>query len=107
MAYIDWKQGFYDDVLSGKTAYYSNLVPELMKNDLILSDAPVQGLAQADLALQGLVDEGEELLPVFGQAALQGQIVRGVVAGEVQRVHVQMLDEQAALLQNVVGASRP
>lgn len=24
--YIDWKQGFYDDVLSGKTAYYSNLI---------------------------------------------------------------------------------
>ena len=31
VAYIDWKQGFYDDVLSGKTQYYSNLVPELMK----------------------------------------------------------------------------
>ena len=31
VAYIDWKQGFYDDVLSGKTAYYSNLVPELIK----------------------------------------------------------------------------
>lgn len=31
VAYIDWKQGFYDDVMSGKTAYYSNLVPELMK----------------------------------------------------------------------------
>lgn len=29
--YIDWKQGFYDDVLSGKTEYYSYLVPELMK----------------------------------------------------------------------------
>ena len=28
VAYIDWKQRFYDDVLSGKTAYYSNLVPE-------------------------------------------------------------------------------
>ena len=26
MAYIDWKQGFYDDVLSGKTKYYSNLI---------------------------------------------------------------------------------
>lgn len=26
--YIDWKQGFYDDVLSGKTEYYSNLLPE-------------------------------------------------------------------------------
>ncbi len=25
--YIDWKQGFYDDVLSGKTKYYSNLLP--------------------------------------------------------------------------------
>ena len=24
--YIDWKQGFYNDVLSGKTAYYSNLI---------------------------------------------------------------------------------
>ena len=31
VAFIDWKQGFYDDVLSGKTKYYSNLVPELMK----------------------------------------------------------------------------
>ena len=26
VAYIDWKQGFYDDVLSGKTEYYSNLI---------------------------------------------------------------------------------
>ena len=24
--YIDWKQGFYDDVLSGKTEYISNLI---------------------------------------------------------------------------------
>ena len=32
IAYIDWKQNFYDDVLSGRTTYYSNLVPELMKN---------------------------------------------------------------------------
>ena len=31
VAYIDSKQRFYDDVLSGKTAYYSNLVPELLK----------------------------------------------------------------------------
>ena len=31
VAYVDWKQRFYDDVLSGKTAYYSNLVPELLK----------------------------------------------------------------------------
>ena len=29
VAYIDWKQNFYDDVLSGKTRYYSNLIPEL------------------------------------------------------------------------------
>lgn len=26
ISYIDWKQGFYDDVLSGKTKYYSNLI---------------------------------------------------------------------------------
>lgn len=26
--YIDWKQGFYDDVMAGKTEYYSNLLPE-------------------------------------------------------------------------------
>ena len=26
VAYIDWKQGFYDDILSGKTEYYSNLI---------------------------------------------------------------------------------
>ncbi len=31
VAYIDWKQGFYDDVLSGKTEYYSNLIPERRK----------------------------------------------------------------------------
>lgn len=24
--YIDWKQGFYDDVLSGKRPYFSNLI---------------------------------------------------------------------------------
>lgn len=27
IAYIDWKQNFYDEVLSGKTKYYSNLIP--------------------------------------------------------------------------------
>ena len=26
--FIDWKQGFYDDVLAGKTEYYSNLIRE-------------------------------------------------------------------------------
>lgn len=26
IAYIDWKQGFYDDVLSGKTKYFSHLI---------------------------------------------------------------------------------
>ena len=26
--YIDWKQGFYDDVLAGRTEYFSNLVPK-------------------------------------------------------------------------------
>ena len=26
--YIDWKQGFYDDVLAGRTKYYSNLLPD-------------------------------------------------------------------------------
>ena len=32
--YIHWKQGFYDDVLSGKTKYYSNLVaPSDSKDD--------------------------------------------------------------------------
>lgn len=27
IGYIDWKQGFYDDVLAGRTEYYSNLIP--------------------------------------------------------------------------------
>lgn len=27
MDYIDWKQGFYDEVLSGKRPYESNLIP--------------------------------------------------------------------------------
>lgn len=31
VAFIDWKQRFYDDVLSGKTEYYSNLVSGMMK----------------------------------------------------------------------------
>ena len=29
--FIDWKQNFYNDVLSGKIKYYSDLLPELMK----------------------------------------------------------------------------
>lgn len=29
--YIDWKQRFYDDVLSGKTKYYSNLTSDETK----------------------------------------------------------------------------
>ena len=28
IAYIDWKQNFYDEVLSGKRPYESNLIPE-------------------------------------------------------------------------------
>ena len=27
VAYIDWKQSFYDEVLSGKRPYVSNLIP--------------------------------------------------------------------------------
>ena len=27
VAYIDWKQGYYDDVLAGRTDYVSNLLP--------------------------------------------------------------------------------
>ena len=26
--YIDWKQGFYEDVLAGRTSYVSNLLPD-------------------------------------------------------------------------------
>ena len=26
--YIDWKQGYYDDILSGRTEYHSNLLPK-------------------------------------------------------------------------------
>lgn len=32
MDYIDWKQSFYDDVLSGKTKYYSNLIDTEKQN---------------------------------------------------------------------------
>ena len=28
IAYIDWKQGFYDDCLAGRREYRSNLLPE-------------------------------------------------------------------------------
>lgn len=31
VAYIDWKQNFYDDVLAGEIKYYSNLIPEQME----------------------------------------------------------------------------
>lgn len=27
VAYIDWKQNFYDEVLTGKRPYVSNLIP--------------------------------------------------------------------------------
>ena len=27
VAYIDWKQNFYDEVLAGKRPYESNLIP--------------------------------------------------------------------------------
>lgn len=33
VSFIDWKQNFYDDVLSGKIKYYSNLIPELMDDN--------------------------------------------------------------------------
>ena len=31
--YIDWKQNFYDDVLSGKTEYISNLIDTSNSNN--------------------------------------------------------------------------
>lgn len=31
--YIDWKQAFYDDVLSGKRTYVSNLIPVEKSNE--------------------------------------------------------------------------
>lgn len=40
IAYIDWKQGFYEDVLTGKTEYYSNLIPEKRK---VTATSPVSG----------------------------------------------------------------
>ena len=33
MDYIDWKQGFYDDILAGRQPYYSNLVPNEAKGE--------------------------------------------------------------------------
>lgn len=33
VAYIDWKQNFYDEVLSGKRPYVSNLIPLETKED--------------------------------------------------------------------------
>ena len=32
-AFIDWKQGFYDDVLAGRRPYVSNLIPGLQPDD--------------------------------------------------------------------------
>ena len=32
--YIHWKQNFYNDVLSGKTKYYSNLINNKMMPDI-------------------------------------------------------------------------
>lgn len=31
--YIDWKQGFYDDVLAGRRPYVSNLIPALQTEE--------------------------------------------------------------------------
>ena len=33
IAFIDWKQGFYDDVLAGRRPYVSNLIPGLQPDD--------------------------------------------------------------------------
>ena len=33
IAYIDWKQNFYDDVLFGKTKYFSNLIAVDTENE--------------------------------------------------------------------------
>ena len=33
VAYIDWKQGFYDDVLAGRRPYVSNLIPALQAEE--------------------------------------------------------------------------
>lgn len=35
MAYIDWKQSFYDDILSGKTKYFSNLTTDTDESQVI------------------------------------------------------------------------
>ena len=69
------------------------------------SNAPVQCFAQSNFACQGLVDHVQEFFLVLRQTALQGQVVGGVVAGEVEGGHVQVLNEQAALLQHMVGGS--
>lgn len=33
LAYLDWKQHFYEDVLAGRTAYYSNLIKKETKEE--------------------------------------------------------------------------
>ena len=43
-AFIDWKQGFYDDVLAGRRPYGSNLIPALQGEEpLRREDAPPTG----------------------------------------------------------------
>ncbi|MBQ3077882.1 MAG: MerR family transcriptional regulator [Clostridia bacterium] len=43
VAYIDWKQGFYDDVLAGRQPYRSNLLPEGWEDAAKTENTPEPG----------------------------------------------------------------
>lgn len=47
IACIDMKQGFYDDVLAGRTEYVSNLVPKAVDGDGVVASLEVRQEAQA------------------------------------------------------------
>lgn len=42
VAYIDWKQGFYDDVLAGRCPYVSNLVLQTESEDGSIANARME-----------------------------------------------------------------
>lgn len=45
ISYIGWKQNFYDEVLSGKRPYVSNLIrtaQKIISNNMVLSFLPAE-----------------------------------------------------------------
>ena len=67
--YIDWKQGFYDDVLAGKNRYYSNLINngDFKKRNLRLTSLVLAGILSITTGDAGIcyfpTDNHEKISP--------------------------------------------